>query len=68
MAARKPEAESAFRHFQTAWRPKYPQAVECLAKDREELLALLRLPDRAPGALAADDESDRVRWCGILGQ
>ena len=32
MAATKQEAESAFRHFQSAWEPKYPQEAECLAR------------------------------------
>ena len=44
MAATKREAESALQHFQSAWGPKYPQAAECLAKDREELLAFYDFP------------------------
>ena len=44
MAATKREAESALQHFQSARGPKYPQAAECLAKDREELLAFYDFP------------------------
>ena len=44
MAATKREAESALQHFQSARGPKYPQAAECLAKDRDELLAFYDFP------------------------
>ena len=44
MAATKQEAEAAFAHFQKAWQAKYPRAAECLAKDREELLAFYDFP------------------------
>ncbi len=32
-------AEKAFERFLASWEAKYPKAAECLAKDREELLA-----------------------------
>ena len=44
MAATKREAESALRHFQRASGPKYPQATECLTKDRGGLLAFYDFP------------------------
>ena len=44
MAAMKQEAEATFRHFQKAWQAKYQRAVECLAKDREALLAFYDFP------------------------
>ena len=44
MAETKREAESALQHFENAWGPKYPQAAECLAKDREQLLAFYDYP------------------------
>ena len=52
-------AKSAFERFCATWEAKYPKAVECLAKDEEELFAFLRLPG---GALAEypDDEPHRV--------
>jgi len=44
MAATRPEAEKAFDHFLTGYRPKYPKAVACLEKDREALLAFYAFP------------------------
>jgi len=44
MAETKGEAEMAFDYFLSAYRPKYPKAAECLAKDREELLAFYDFP------------------------
>ena len=44
MAATKQEAEATFRHYQKAWQAKYQRAVECLAKDREALLAFYDFP------------------------
>lgn len=44
MAATRQEAEKAFDHFLTVYRPKYPKAVECLEKDRNELLAFYAFP------------------------
>lgn len=35
MAATRQEAERAFDHFRTVYRPKYPKAVACLEKDRK---------------------------------
>ena len=39
MAETEPAAEQAFDHFIEVYAAKYPKAVECLAKDREVLLA-----------------------------
>jgi transposase-like protein len=44
MAATKQEAEKAFDHFLTVYRPKYPKASECLEKDREALLTFYDFP------------------------
>lgn len=44
MAATRQDAEKAFDHFLTVYGPKYPKAVECLEKDREELLAFYDFP------------------------
>ena len=44
MAATRQEAERAFDHFLTLYRPKYPKAAECLEKDRESLLAFYDFP------------------------
>jgi putative transposase len=44
MAATRQDAEKAFDHFLTVYRPKYPKAAECLEKDREELLAFYDFP------------------------
>ena len=44
MAATKTEAERALRHCETIWGSKYPHAVECLVKDREELLSFYDYP------------------------
>lgn len=44
MAATRQDAEKAFDHFLTVYRPKYPKAADCLEKDREELLAFYDFP------------------------
>jgi transposase-like protein len=44
MAATRPEAEKAFDHFLTVYRPKYPKAAACWEKDREALLAFYDFP------------------------
>jgi putative transposase len=44
MAATKQEALKAFEHFVQSYQAKYPKAVECLAKDKEALLAFYDFP------------------------
>ena len=44
MAATRQDAEKAFDHFLTVYRPKYRKAVECLEKDREALLTFYDFP------------------------
>ena len=44
MAATKAEANRAFDLFIDTYRAKYPQAAECLKKDRERLLAFYDFP------------------------
>jgi transposase-like protein len=44
MAETKADAEQAFEQFIAAFGAKYPKAVECLAKDRPELLAFYEFP------------------------
>ena len=44
MAATREDAEKAFDHFLTVYRPKYPKAADCLEKDRNELLAFYDFP------------------------
>lgn len=44
MAATRQDAEKAFDHFLTVYRPKYPKAADCLEKDQEELLAFYDFP------------------------
>lgn len=44
MAATRKEAEQAFDHFLTVYRPKYPKAATCLEKDRTSLLAFYDFP------------------------
>ena len=44
MAETKSDAQKAFDYFLSAYRAKYPKAAECLAKDREELLAFYDFP------------------------
>ena len=44
MAETKRDAQKAFDYFLSAYRAKYPKAAECLAKDREELLAFYDFP------------------------
>jgi transposase-like protein len=39
MAHRREEAERAMATFEESYGAKYPKAVQCLTKDREELLA-----------------------------
>lgn len=44
MAATRQDAEQAFDHFLTVYRPKYPKASACLEKDRTSLLAFYDFP------------------------
>lgn len=43
-AATKQNAEAAFDKFETLFEPKYPKAVQCLQKDREELMTFYDFP------------------------
>ncbi len=38
------EAETTFEHCIERFSPKYPKAMECLAKDKESLLAFYDFP------------------------
>ena len=60
LAPNRASAEVAIDVFAEKYGAKYDKAVECLTKDREALLALLRLPCRALGS-PAHDESHRKR-------
>jgi transposase-like protein len=44
MAETKADASVAFEQFVHTYRAKYPKAVECLAKDRDALLAFFEFP------------------------
>jgi transposase-like protein len=44
MAPTKAQGEKAFELFLEAYQAKYPKATECLAKDRDELLAFYGFP------------------------
>ena len=44
MSGTREDAIKAFEQFVTAYQAKYPKAVECLLKDREELLAFYDFP------------------------
>lgn len=44
MAATKKDAEKAFDNLLECFEPKYPKAMECLRKDRTELLAFYNFP------------------------
>ena len=52
MAATRQDASDAFKRFLKRYAAKYPKATEKLAKDREALALLLRLPGRSLGAPA----------------
>lgn len=43
-AATREDAEAAFDKFEQTYEPKYPKAVQCLQKDRDELLAFYDFP------------------------
>ena len=43
-AATREDAEKAFVLFEKLFEPKYPKAVQCLQKDREELMAFYDFP------------------------
>ena len=58
MAETKADADKAFDLFVATYEAKYPKATECLAKDRDVLLDVLRLPGRALDS-PADDQPDR---------
>ena len=60
LAPNRASAEVAIDVFAEKYGAKYDKAVECLTKDRDAMLALLRLPRRALGPLA-HDESHRKR-------
>ena len=62
LAPNRASAEVAIDVFAEKYGAKYDKAVECLTKDREALLALLRLPCRALGS-PAHDQSHRKRVC-----
>ena len=44
MSPTKAKAEKAMAFFQTTYEAKYPKAVECLLKDRDELMAFYDFP------------------------
>jgi len=44
MAPNREEATRHVDHFETVYKPKYPKAAACLAKDRETVLALYDFP------------------------
>ena len=44
MAETRESANKAFDHFVSSYQEKYPKAVECLAKDRDALLAFYDFP------------------------
>lgn len=44
MASSREDAQKAFKAFGDTYRAKYPKAVECLEKDRDELLAFYDFP------------------------
>ena len=44
MAPTRDDAQAAFDHFEQTYQAKYPNAVECLRKDREALLAFYDFP------------------------
>ena len=44
MAETREDAHQAFAAFVQSYQPKYPKAVECLAKDRESLLSFYDFP------------------------
>lgn len=44
LAATKEDALSAYDHFVNIFSDKYPKAVECLVKDREDLFTFYRFP------------------------
>jgi hypothetical protein len=52
MAATRQDASDAFKRFLKRYAAKYPKATEKLAKGREALALLLRLPGRSLGAPA----------------
>ncbi len=45
-AATREDANAAFDRFEKTYEPKYPKAVQCLQKDREELMAFYDYPAR----------------------
>ncbi len=55
-------ADAAMTTFAEKYAPKYDKAVDCLLKDRERIVDVLRFPCRALDA-SADIESDRKRLC-----
>jgi hypothetical protein len=62
MAPDRATAEAAIATFAEKYAAKYGKAVACLAKDRDALLALLRLPGRALGPPAhRQPDRERVR-------
>ena len=44
MAATKESALKAYEHFIESFEPKYPKAVECLRKDKEDLFTFYDFP------------------------
>ena len=52
-------AHKALTRFLATWEAKYPRAAECLAKDREELLAFYDFPAAHWGHLRTTNPSSR---------
>ena len=59
MAETRAQAERAFDDWIERYEDKYPKATACLARDREQQLAFLRLP-RRPLDASAHDQRDRA--------
>lgn len=57
-AETKENAEVAFDQFEKLFEAKYPKAVLCLQKDREELMAFYDFP--APSGIGSNDP--RAAW------
>jgi transposase-like protein len=72
-AASRAEADKSFDLFVKTWEAKYPKATECLAKDREALLAFYDFPAehwrhvRTTNPIESTFATVRLRTCKTKG-
>jgi putative transposase len=60
LASHRREAVSNYRHWSTRWRRRYPEAVDCLGKDLDEMLSFFDVPPDHRGKLRTTNAIERA--------